>query len=136
MWVSNVINEVVFADLDLRFQAHPVTGDVTMLKNVDAIKRSVKNLVLTNRYDKPYRPSIYGGVLESLFENFDPILVMQLRDLIKTVLQYEPRATNILVDVEEISNNIDKNGINISVTFTPVNSSFNVTVDIFLERVR
>lgn len=132
----NAINEVIFSDLDLKFKIHPITADVPILKNVDAIRRAVKNLVLTNRFDRPYRPSIYGGVLESLFENFDPILVMQLRDAIKTVLQYEPRATNVEVDAEQIADNLDRNGININIKFRPVNSTSVVSVDVFLEKIR
>ena len=134
--MNNVINEVIFSDIDLKFKIHPVTSDVPLLKNIEAIKRSVKNLVLTNRYDKPYRPSIYGGVLDSLFENFDPILVMQLKDMIKTVLQYEPRATNVSVEAQEIISNLDRNGINISIQFQPINFTYNVTVDVFLEKIR
>lgn len=133
---NNPNNKIIFSDLDLKFQVHPITGDVPLLKNVDAIKRSVKNLVLTNRFDKPYQPSIYGGVLESLFENFDPLLVMQLRTNIQTVLQFEPRIKDVKVNAQQVVGELDKNGININIEFTPINALTTVSVDVFLQRIR
>lgn len=132
---SNQINEVVYKDLDFNFKPHPITKDAVMLTNVNAIKRSVRNLVMTNSHEKYYRPSIYSGVLQSLFENFDPILVAELKNKIEEVMQYEPRA--ILQDVL-ISNyeKLDRNGINISIVFRPINRIREETVSVFLERVR
>jgi phage baseplate assembly protein W len=132
---SNQINEIIYSDLDFFFNIHPVTMDVPMLKNVASIKRSIRNLVLTNRYEKFFKPTIFSGVLAGLFENFDPILVNQLKDKIKEVLQVEPRAiiNDVLIsDYEEL----DRNGINITIIFKPINRIRVETVDVFLERVR
>lgn len=133
--MSIEIKEVAYSDVDFYFRPHPVTKDVPMLKNVQSIKRSVRNLVLTNAYEKFYNANIYSGVLESLFENFDPILVTVLKGKIEQVLQFEPRA--ILNDVL-ISNNetLDRNGINITIVFTPINRVRKETIEVFLERVR
>lgn len=129
------INEVVFSDIDFNFEAHPMTHDVPMLKNVNAIKRSVKNLVLTNAYEKFYEPNIFSDILASLFENFDPVLVAVLKNKIRQVMQYEPRAEFIDAVISE-SIELDRNGINISVIFKPINRLRHETVEIFLERVR
>jgi phage baseplate assembly protein W len=133
--MSTEIKEVAYSDVDFYFRPHPVTKDIPVLTNVNAIKRSVRNLVLTNAYEKFYNSDIYSGVLGSLFENFDPILVSVLKSKIEQVLQFEPRA--ILNDVA-ISNNetLDRNGINITITFTPINRVRKETVEVFLERVR
>ena len=56
-----------WADLDLDFTAHPVTKDIVLKKDVEAVKRSVRNLILTNKYDRPFQPNIDGGVTRHLF---------------------------------------------------------------------
>ena len=133
--MKNQINEIIYKDLDPLFRLHPITKDVSTLSNVNSIKRSVRNLVMTNKNEKFYKPKIYSGVLESLFENFDPILVMKLKDRVKEVLQFEPR---VVVNDVLISNydDLDRNGINITIIFTPINRVKQETVDVFLIRVR
>lgn len=132
---SNQIKEVVYSDIDFYFRSHPMTKDVTMLKNVASIKRSVRNLVLTNAYEKPYKPNVFSGILSGLFENFDPILVADLKGKIEQVLQYEPRAIlkNVNISNEET---LDNNGINITIVFTPINRIREESVSVFIERVR
>lgn len=129
------INEVAYSDLDFFFNPHPMTKDVVILNNVSAIKRSVRNLVLTNSYERLYNPYIYADVLGSLFENFDPILIIKLKSKIEQVLQFEPR-----IKVEDIRissvEELDRNGINITIVFTPINRLRKETIDVFIERVR
>lgn len=140
--MTRPISDILYRDLDINFLSHPNTGDVTMLTNSAAIKRAVKNIVLLNRYDMAYSPYLYGGVLESLFENFTPVLVLQLKNTVKlSVENFEPRVKVISVNVEEQSDkneayNLNKNGINIEIVFQPINGTKIETVDVFLKRIR
>jgi len=132
---TSEINTLVFKDIDFNFKAHPVTKDVPILTNANAVKRSLRNLVLTNFSEKPYNMITYSNVLHSLFENFTPALVSKLRDQIETVCQFEPRAQikeiNISDDVD-----MDRNGIHISIIFSVVNKIRLERVEIFLEKIR
>ena len=67
------LKQPVFKDIPLSFTAHPVTGNVKALTNRDAVKQSVKNIVLTNFYERPYSPNLGGNILSQLFENMDSI---------------------------------------------------------------
>ena len=83
----------VYKDLNLNFSANPVTGDVTTVTDVIAIKRSVRNLLLTNHYDKPFHPEIGSNIPYLLFENFGPITGNQLSRAIEEMIgNFEPRA--------------------------------------------
>jgi phage baseplate assembly protein W len=121
-------------DLDLDFRAHPVTKDIVTKTDVEAIKRSVRNLILTNTYERPFQPEIDGGVVGRLFELATPILISNLQSVIRnTISNFEPRVEVISIDIKS---NIDKNGFNVSIVFTAVNTPDPVTVEIFLERLR
>ena len=121
-------------DLDLDFRAHPVTKDIVTKTDVEAIKRSVRNLILTNTYERPFQPEIDCGVVGRLFELATPILISNLQSVIRnTISNFEPRVEVISIDIKS---NIDKNGFNVSIVFTAVNTPDPVTVEIFLERLR
>ena len=72
MIVQKVTRKNDYSDLDLDFLAHPTTGDVVKKTGLDAIKRSVRNLILTNYYDKPFRPGIGSNAQKILFDNINP----------------------------------------------------------------
>ena len=83
----------VYKDLNLNFTSNPVTGDVTNVTDVNAVKRSVRNLLLTNHYDRPFHPEIGSNVPALLFENFGPITGNQLsRTIEEMISNFEPRA--------------------------------------------
>ena len=83
----------IYRDLNLNFSANPVTGDVTTVTDVNAVKRSVRNLLLTNHYDKPFHPEIGSNIQALLFENFGPITGNQLsRSIEEMIANFEPRA--------------------------------------------
>ena len=83
----------VYKDLNLNFGINPVTSDVTTVTDVNAVKRSVRNLLLTNHYDRPFHPEIGSNIQSLLFENFGPITGNQLSRQIEEVIgNYEPRA--------------------------------------------
>ena len=83
----------VYKDLNLNFTTNPVTSDVTTVTDVNAVKRSVRNLLLTNHYDRPFHPEIGSNVQALLFENFGPITGNQLTTTIEEMIaNFEPRA--------------------------------------------
>jgi phage baseplate assembly protein W len=128
------IQDVVYADIDISFARHPVTKQLITLKNERSISQAVKNLVLTNSYERPFKPTLYGGVTEQLFDNFDPISMARMEEQVKTVLRnYEPRAELLNVNVNP---DYDRNGFIISIFYRPLNKKEPVKIDVFLERVR
>ena len=83
----------VYKDLNLNFTRNPVTGDVATVTDVNAVKRSIRNLLLTNHYDRPFHPEIGANIPALLFENFGPITGNQLsRNIEEMILNFEPRA--------------------------------------------
>ena len=128
----------IYKDLSLYFTPNPVSGDVTMVTDVQDIKRSVRNLVLTNRFEKPFHPEVASHVRDLLFEPFSPVTINLLRNRIETVLEnYEPRVTLTEVEVEDPDfQKMDNNELNVRIFFTLKNDPEIQTVDVLLERVR
>ena len=128
----------IYKDLSLYFTPNPVSGDVTMVTDVQDIKRSVRNLVLTNRFEKPFHPEVASHVRDLLFEPFTPVTINLLRNRIETVLEnYEPRVTLTDVEVEDPDfQRMDNNELNVRIFFTLKNDPEIQTVDVLLERVR
>jgi phage baseplate assembly protein W len=123
-----------YSDLDLDFIAHPMTKDVVVKTGADAIKRSVRNLILSNFYEKPFRPGVGSNAVKLLFDNMSPLVSNFLKDAIKEVIQnYEPRVQ--LVNVTVIPD-FDNNGYAARLDFIVLNKNQPLTTTIFLERVR
>ena len=124
----------VWTDLDLDFTKHPITDDISKKRGVEAIKRSVRNLLLTNKYERPFNPDLGSGIMGLLFELVSPTTANVLELAIKEVLEnYEPR---IIIDNIRIQGDIDRNGYHITLEFTPINTLQPVTIELFLERLR
>ena len=128
-----------YRDFSLFFTKNPVTGDVSTLTDVADVKRSVRNLVLTNEFDRPFHPEIASHVRDLLFQPFTAITYNLLRNRIDKVLEiYEPRAklTRIEIDDREFQN-MDNNTLSVKIFFTLNNAPTNEeNVDIMLERIR
>ena len=124
-----------YADLDLFFGANNRSKDINILTNIQAVKRSVRNLVLLNQYEKPFRPEIYSGVRDLLFEPLTPITAVILGKRVEDVIEnFEPRAR--LVGVRAIPD-LDRNAYNITLEFYVVNVPTElVETTIMLERLR
>ena len=121
----------VFKDINLSFKRHPVTSDLVVLKNEDAIKRSVKNIVFTILGEKPYDP-LFGSVInDSLFELNTGLSEIGLKDQIESSLKrYEPRIDDIVVTVTILP---DSNELNCTVQYTIVGiPAPTQTVDVIL----
>ena len=125
----------VYKDLNLNFTRHPVKGTLSALTDVAAVKRSVRNLVMYNHYEKPFHPEIGSGVRDILFENMTPITANALQRKIQdTIKNFEPRA---LLAAVEVIPNLDNNRYEVIVEFYLQNAP-NELVDISfaLERIR
>ena len=92
-----------FKDINLSFKRHPVTNDLVAIRNEDAIKKSVKNIIFTILGEKPYLP-LFGSTLNSsLFELNTSVNQIRITDEIKQVLlNYEPRIDNVIVTVRNV----------------------------------
>jgi phage baseplate assembly protein W len=100
----------------------------------EAVKRSIRNLVFTNYYDRPFRSYIGGNVRRLLFENVDPFTANNLEEEIKNVItNFEPRVKSIIV---RVSADLDRNGFNVNLQYVIKNREEPVITTIFLERVR
>ena len=124
----------IYKDLDLDFGRNVVTNDVNKLTDVEAVKRSVRNLINTNHFERPFHPEIGGNVRALLFEPMTPLTALNLQRKIEEVLNnFEPRAkiTQILADPD-----IDRNGYRLEIKFYVIGIQNPITVETFLERLR
>ena len=125
----------IFSDLNLNFTRNPATKDVAKLYDVEAVKRSVRNLINTNEGERPFQPTLGSGIRALLFENMTPVIETLLKDRIAETLNvYEPRAqlTSILVQGD-----IDKNEYLCTISFRVVNTTAApVTITEYLQRLR
>ena len=124
-----------FKDLNLNFTKHPITGDIVRLRDVDAVKRSVRNLVQTNFYERPFHPEIGSNVRSVLFEPMSPITSNVLTRHIEDVIRnFEPRA---LLSGVSVVPDVDRNAYNVTVQFYVRNAPAElVDLTILLERIR
>jgi len=101
-----VANDDLYSDIDLLFSAHPITGDVSRRLDSDAIKRSIKNIVLTNYFERPFKPSLGGGLRNMLFElDTDRRLQRVQKQLKNTIESFEPRIKNVFITLNKLDNN-------------------------------
>jgi len=124
----------LFKDLDLNFTRNPVTNDITKIEDVDAVKRSVRNLVQTNFYERPFHPELGCGVRDLLFENYTPITGIFLKRKIEEVItNFEPR---VMLNQITLDDDPDRNRLRVSIYFYVQGVEDPVVVETFLERLR
>jgi len=123
-----------FSDLDLNFKLHPVKKDVNIHLNELAITNSIKNLVLTNHYERPFQPEVGSNIRRLLFDNLDAITAANIeRELEETINNFEPRAKIHKVTAIAAP---DQNGYKLKLEFFVLNNTSPITINFFLERVR
>ena len=124
-----------YRDLDLFFSRKQGSGDVNRITDVEAVKRSIRNLVLTNFYEKPFHPEIGSGVRDMLFENMSPLTAVILAKKVEDVIEnFEPRAR--LIGVRALPN-LDRNEYEVTIEFFVVNTPTElVDMTVFLEVLR
>ena len=124
-----------YTDLDLFFAKKATSKDISKVTDIQAVKRSIRNLVLTNHYEKPFHPEIGSGVRDILFEPMTPfiahILTMKIQDVIEN---FEPRAKVINISARP---DIDRNEYELTIQFFVVNAPTElVDLTLMLERLR
>lgn len=123
-----------YVDLDLDFFAHPTTKDVTKKVGVEAIKRSIRNIVFTNFYERPFQSYIGSDVRGVLFEPVTPLTSIYLKDAIElAITKFEPR---VQLQAVSVSGDIDNNGYNVRIEYVILNRQLPVVTQMFLERIR
>lgn len=130
----NIDSTRTFKDLDLNFAIHPIRKDINTYKSEYAVINSVKNLILTNHYEKPFRPQIGSNIRRLLFENIDSIIAAQIeRAVTETIENFEPR-----VQVSKITAipDPDNNRYKLTLDFFIINQTEPITINFFLERIR
>ena len=128
-------NATQYSDLDLFFGKKPVGSDISKITDIQAVKRSLRNLVNLNTFEKPFHPEIAGGIREMLFEPMTPITAVVLTRKVEDVINnFEPRVR--LVSVRALPD-MDRNIYNVTVEFYVVNAPTElVDLSIMLERLR
>ena len=123
-----------YSDLNLLFTTHPTTADITKKIDEEAVKASIRNLISTRNYERPFHPEIGCQVFSLLFENFNPITTQVMKNTIRDVIQkYEPRVKLLDVSIRDRS---DNNEIQIEVFFKLINSEKPITLTSVISRVR
>lgn len=123
-----------YADLNLLFTRHPLSGDVTKKQDEEAVKASLRNLISTRHYERPFHPEIGCQIHSLLFENFTPVTLQVMKKTIFDVVEkFEPRVT--VLDVK-IRDRADENRLDLDIIFRLNNSERPITVSTFLTRVR
>ena len=124
----------VFKDLNLGFEQNTATKDIQKIKDVEAVKRSVRNLINTNHYEKPFHPEIGSNLRAMLFELMTPqmnhVISKQIENLINN---YEPRCNLVQVFTQPM---LERNGYSVQISFRVQNHPDEVIVESFLERLR
>ncbi len=123
-----------FSDLDLSLKIHPIRKDIIPLKDDAAVKNAVRNLLISNFYERPFQDDLGANLRGLLFEPVGVITNIELRDNIRFVLEkYEPRITVRSIDITDI---FDTNQYRIKVNFAIKQDNKNDSVEIVLRRLR
>ena len=124
----------IYNDLNLDFQQNTATKDIQKITDVESVKRSVRNLINTNHYEKPFRPQVGSNLRAMLFELISPQMNHAIsKEIDLLISNYEPRCRLV-----EVSSNpaIDKNAYEVTISFYVVNTPDPIQVETFLERLR
>jgi phage baseplate assembly protein W len=124
----------IYADIDLTFTRQPGKGDIALSYDDNAVIRSVRNLLLTNFYERPFQPEIGSNINSLLFEPISSITGFAIEEEIKNVLNnFEPRASLQSIEVTPLE---DQNAFFVKVTFYIGNNTAPTAVNLLLERNR
>ena len=127
-------NSIVYKDFDLNMRCHPITGKLFIKKNDESLKQALKNLILTDLYERPFRSDFGSNIREALFEHYTASTESELKDNIETAIEnYEPR-----IDVLNIilSGDPDSHSLTASIVFRGKNSTVVSEATISLDRIR
>jgi len=122
-----------YSDIDIMFTAHPISGDVTTKKDSDAVRRSVRNILLTNNYERPFKPNFGSNLTNRLFELRGIGAKKRIRnDIVEALTTLEPRISDIRIDFSES----DTNNLDVKVEYVIKNGLRRDSIDFTVSRVR
>lgn len=131
---SPLTNKVIYSDLLMSFDQHPITDDVALLTNEMSVRQSIRTLILTDTGERLMQPNLGGNIRKMLFENYTPQTIVTAESRIRNLInEEEPRA--LLRDVI-ISSLEDRNSVSIQIIYSTVNRTEPVSMEVVLERVR
>ena len=128
------VKQPIYSDLSTNFTKSIISGDVVRTIDSEAVKRSIRNLIFTRKYERLLDPKIGADIQSFLFEPIDAITTMSIKKAIEsTIKNYEPRA-----NLQEVLVQADYEGQRyfVSISFSVLNSSVQNTVELFLDRIR
>jgi len=123
-----------YSDLNLDFVPHPLTGDVTVLTDMEALKRSIRNLVYTSKYERRFRPELDAGVRKYLFEPLTSITCLKIKNAIENIIKQQEKRVE-LIEVS-VSGNERTNSFDVSIVFRPKNVRDVTNLSLTLTRTR
>jgi len=124
----------IYSDLDLTFGRKPGSNDVTLSYDEKAVIRSIRNLLLTQHYDRLFNPELGSKVSYLLFEPISPLTASQLEDQIRiTIENFEPR---VKIDTIRVQASDEQNGYNVTLRFYIENATLLTSTTLFLERIK
>jgi len=124
----------IYSDFKKDLEISPLSADLTLNKDEEAVKESIRNLILTDKGERLMQPNLGGNITAMLFENITPATLLLIEDQVKTTIQlHEPRAE--LQNVA-VTSNIDDNTVRVKITFYIKNVEQPIDLDVFLERTR
>lgn len=131
---STVKKDLIYSDFLLNMDKHPLNGGLARLSNEDSVKQSIKNLLLTEVYERPYQPDLGSKIYSLLFEPMDVMTVELLRTtIVNTIKLYEPRADRVAAYVYPVE---ERNEYNINIIFSLVNTIGEIQLDLIIKRIR
>lgn len=127
-------DRIVYSDIRTNLDVHPVKQDIVLLTNADAVKTSIRNIILTRPYERPRNPNFGAGLAGYLFEDISRATEGSIKEAIElAIANYEKRAQAVEVYVSALP---DKNAYSATVIFSVVNQIEPVQLNVLLERVR
>lgn len=133
-YTSTKVQPELFSDFFTDFNIHPIKKDLVRHINEDAVKRSIRNLILTNRGDRLYNQTLGSDIRNMLFEPATSVTEATVKSLITTMIEnYEPRAN--LEDVSVVSDP-DENSLYVTIVFSVINKQEPITLELILDRIR
>ena len=128
------ISKSAYSDLDILFRKHPQTGDVVVRTDADAVKRSVRNIILTNHYERPFKPGFGGSIRELLFDLTTDRKLKKVQERIRKMLTtFEPRIENVTVSINDVG---ESNEVRLGVNYSITNGVSNQSMEMTLTRAR
>jgi phage baseplate assembly protein W len=131
---STVKKDLIYSDFLLNLDKHPLNGGLARVINEDSVKQSIKNLILTEIFERPYQPQLGSKLYSLLFEPMNDMTVNLMRNTITdTIRLYEPRARVLGVDIFPVD---ERNEYNVNITFSLINTIGEIQLDLIIKRIR